>query len=133
MLVTQAVYSALGLQDRSAGLSLSSLAEALAAQRLLAAIQKRHFEWVCALGKVARAWDARQAEAFRRIYLERDNLWAALEFGQRQPGEVAAAAELAQDLLAYWACRGPLGDIRRILAALTDATPPTSLPRARRR
>ena len=97
----------------------------------LAATQKRHFEWVCTLGKVAGAWDARQAEAFRRMYLERDNLWAALEFCQRQPGEAAAAAELAQDLRTYWACRGSLSDIRRILASLADATPLTSLPRAR--
>jgi non-specific serine/threonine protein kinase len=35
MLVPQAVFAALGLQDRSAGLSLSSLMEYLAGKRLL--------------------------------------------------------------------------------------------------
>ena len=95
------------------------------------AIQKRHFDWIRALAKRAGAWDARQAEAFRWIYRERDNLWAALEFCLRQPGEVAAAAELAQDLFGYWASRGPLSDVRRILASLTQMAPSDSLPRAR--
>jgi predicted ATPase/DNA-binding CsgD family transcriptional regulator len=94
-------------------------------------VQKRHLAWICALAKIAGAWDARQAEAFRQMDRERDNLWAALEFCLRQPGEAAAAAELAQDLFVYWACRGPLSDVRRILASLTDVTPPESLPRAR--
>jgi predicted ATPase/DNA-binding CsgD family transcriptional regulator len=96
-----------------------------------AAAQRRHLEWICALGTIAGAWDGRQAEAFRRMQLERDNLWAALEFCLRQPGEAAAAAELAQDLFVYWASRGPLGDVRRILASLTGMAPPVSLPRAR--
>ena len=94
-------------------------------------IQKRHFDWIHTLAKVAGAWDARQAEAFHRIHRERDNLWAALESCLRQPSEVAAAAELAQDLCEYWASRGPLSDVRRILASLTEMAPPDSLPRAR--
>src|SRR6516165_1565108 len=94
-------------------------------------VQKRHLAWICALAKIAGAWDARQAEAFGQMDRERDNLWAALEFCLRQPGEVAVAAELAQDLSAYWVCHGPLSDVRRILASLTDMTPPESLPRAR--
>jgi len=44
---------------------------------------------------------------------------------------MAAAAELAQDLVAYWACRGPFSDVQRVLASLVDVTPPESLPRAR--
>ena len=94
-------------------------------------VQKQHLAWICALAKIAGAWDARQAEAFRQMDRERDNLWAALEFCLRQPDEVAVAAELAQDLSAYWLCHGPFGDVRRILASLTDMTPPESLPRAR--
>ncbi len=94
-------------------------------------MQKRHFDWIRALARVAGAWDVRQAYAFRRIHRERDNLWAALEFCLRQPGEMAAAAELAQDLSQYWASRGPLSDVRRILAALTEMAPSDSLPRAR--
>ena len=94
-------------------------------------VQKRHLAWICALAKIAGAWDARQAEAFRQVDRERDNLWAAVECCLRHPSETAAAAELAQDLSVYWTCRGPLGDVRRILASLTDMTPPESLPRAR--
>ena len=95
------------------------------------AVQKRHLAWICALAKITGAWDARQAEVFHQLDRERNNLWAALEFCLRQPGEVAVAAELAQNLSVYWICRGPLSDVRRILASLTDMTPPESLPRAR--
>jgi predicted ATPase/DNA-binding CsgD family transcriptional regulator len=93
--------------------------------------QKRHLEWIRALGKMVGAWDSRQAEMFHRMYLERDNLWAALDFCLRQPGEVAAGAELAQDLLAYWSARGPVSDVRRVLASLIEVTPEVSIPRAR--
>jgi predicted ATPase/DNA-binding CsgD family transcriptional regulator len=96
-----------------------------------AVIRKRHFAWICALAKIAGAWDARQAEVFHRIDRERDNLWTALEFCLQQPDEMAAAAELAQDLVAYWACRGPFSDVQRVLASLVDVTPPESPPRAR--
>jgi hypothetical protein len=53
---------------------------------------------------------------FKRMSGEQDNLWTALEFCLRQPGELAAAAELAQDLFAYWTAHGPCGDVRRMLA-----------------
>jgi DNA-binding CsgD family transcriptional regulator len=95
------------------------------------ATQKRHFDCICALGKLAGAWDSRQAETFTRMSCERDNLWAALDFCLRHPSAVTAAAELAQDLHVYWACRGPVSDVRRVLASLIDVTPPDSLPRAR--
>ena len=95
------------------------------------AMRKRHFAWICALGKIAGAWDARQAEAFHRIYRERDNLWTALEFCLQQPEEMAAAAELARDLVAYWACRGPFSDVQRVLASLVSVSPLESLARAR--
>jgi predicted ATPase/DNA-binding CsgD family transcriptional regulator len=94
------------------------------------AMRKRHFAWICTLAKIAGAWDARQAEVFHRMYQERDNLWTALEFCLQQPEEMAAAAELAQDLVAYWACRGPSSDVQRVLASLVNATPPENLPRA---
>jgi len=94
------------------------------------ATRKRHFAWICALAKIAGAWDARQAEVFHQMYQERDNLWTALEFCLEQPGDAPAAAELAQDLVAYWACRGPSSDVQRVLASLVNMTPPESLPRA---
>ena len=95
------------------------------------AAQKRHFEWICALAKLAGGWDARQAEMFARMSGEQDNLWAALEYCAHQPGEIEAAAELAQDLYAYWGCRGPYGDVRRMLSSLAELAPENSVSRAR--
>jgi hypothetical protein len=95
------------------------------------ATQKRHLEWIRVLGKLAGAWDSRQAEIFHRMHLERDNLWAALGFCLRQPGEAATGAELAQDLLAYWSARGPVSDVRRVLASLVELTPEESILRGR--
>ena len=94
-----------------------------------AATQKRHFDWICALARAAGAWDSSQAEMFHRMYLERDNLWAALDFCLRHPGEAAAGAELAQHLNAFWTCRGPVSDVRRVLASLIEVTPEEGLPR----
>ena len=96
-----------------------------------AAMQRRHFGWVCALARLIGAWDGTQAELFKRMSGEQDNLWAALDFCQRQPAEVQAAAELARNLLAYWSCRGSFGDVRRVLASLIEVTPAGSLPRGR--
>lgn len=31
----------------------------------------------------------------------------------------------------YWTCRGPFGDVRRVVSSLIEVTPPGSLPRAR--
>ena len=96
-----------------------------------AATQKRHFDWICGLARQVGAWDGRQAELFKRMYDERDNLWTALDLCTRQPCEVAAGAELAQNLLAYWSSRGPFGDVRRVLTSLADLAPANSVPRAR--
>ena len=91
---------------------------------------KRHFDWICGLARLAGAWDGRQPETFARMASEHDNLWAALDFCSRQPDELAAAAEAVQHLMAFWACRGPFGDVRRRLTALAELTPEDSLPRA---
>jgi DNA-binding CsgD family transcriptional regulator len=93
--------------------------------------RKRHLEWIRAPGEMVGAWDTGQAEMFDRMYVERDNLWTALDFCVRQPGAAAAGAELAQNLLAYWSSRGPVSDVRRVLAALIEVTPQDSIPRAR--
>ena len=95
------------------------------------ATQQRHFVWICALAKKAGACDATQAQAFKRMSGERDNLWAALGFCLQHPGEIEAAATLAQHLMAFWACRGPYGDIRRVLASLAESAPENSIARAR--
>jgi non-specific serine/threonine protein kinase len=92
---------------------------------------QRHFDWMCGLARLAGAWDGRQPETFTRIADERVNLWAALDFCARQPAELPAAAEAAQNLMAFWACRGPFGEVRRRLTALAELAPEDSLPRAR--
>ena len=92
--------------------------------------QQRHFDWIRVLGEAIGAWDNRQVNLFDRMHRERDNLWAALDFGARQPG-VVAASELAQDLNPYWTARGPFGDVRRVLTWMADLAPADSVPRAR--
>ena len=96
-----------------------------------AATRKRHFDWICGLAKLAGAWDGRQPETFTRISSERVNLWAALDFCARQPGELAAAAEAAWHLMPFWVCRGPFGAVRQMLTSLADLAQEDSLPRAR--
>ena len=96
-----------------------------------AVTQKRHFDWICGLARLAGAWDGRQPETFTRVSDERVNLWAALGFCARQPGELPAAAEAAQHLMAFWVSRGPFGAIRQMLTSLADLAPEDSLSRAR--
>ncbi len=93
--------------------------------------QQRHFDWIRVLGEAIGAWDNQQIALFDRMHRERDNLWAALDFCARQPAGVAAASELAQDLLPYWASRGPFGDVRRVLTSLAELAQEDSVPRAR--
>jgi predicted ATPase/DNA-binding NarL/FixJ family response regulator len=96
-----------------------------------AGMQQRHLAWMCALARQVGAWDRRQAELFQRLSGEQDNLWAALDFCSSDPAEVAAGAEAAQHLMAYWASRGPFGDVRRVLTSLAELVPESSLARAR--
>ena len=93
-------------------------------------LQKRHLNWICALAKSAGTWDSHQPEKFARTSSERDNMWAALDFCARHPAEVAAAAEAAWHMMTFWACRGPFSDVRRVLTALAEAAPQSSLARA---
>ena len=93
--------------------------------------EQRHFDWIRVLGEAIGAWDSRQVALFGRMYRERDNLWAALDFCARQPAGVAAASELAQDLLPYWVSRGPFGDVRRVLTSLAELAPEDSISRGR--
>jgi predicted ATPase/DNA-binding CsgD family transcriptional regulator len=94
-------------------------------------IQQRHLAWMCELARQVGAWDGRQPEVFRRMAGEQDNLWAALDFCSSDPASVPAAAEAAQDLQAYWASRGPFGDVRRVLTSLADLAPENSVSRGR--
>ena len=93
-------------------------------------IQGLHLAWMSGLARSVGVFDDRQAELFRRMDTERDNLWAALEFCLREPGAASRGAELAQHLLAYWSSRGQFGDLRRMFTALASLTPDDSAPRA---
>ena len=93
--------------------------------------RQRHFDWIRGLGQAIGAWDNRQVALFDRMHRERDNLWAALDFSARNPAGVAAASELAQDLLPYWVSRGPFGDVRRVLTSLAELAPADSVSRGR--
>ena len=93
-------------------------------------IQGRHLAWMVGLAGSAGAFDDRQVELFARMDLERDNLWAALEFCIREPGSAPLGAELAEHLLPYWTCRGQFGDLRRMLTSLAMLTAEDSAPRA---
>jgi len=93
-------------------------------------IQRRHLDWICALATSIGTWDDRQPESFARMSAERDNVWAALEFCSREPGEVAAAARAAWNMMTFWACRGPFSDVRRVLTTLAETAPQRSLAHA---
>ena len=93
--------------------------------------QQRHLDWILGLAESIGALDNRQIALFDRMYRERDNLWAALDFCARQPAGVAAASETAQYLHPYWVSRGPFGDVRRVLTSLAELAPADSVPRAR--
>jgi len=96
-----------------------------------ATARQRHFGWIRGLAESIGAWDGRQVALFDRMHREQDNLWAALDFCSRQPGGVAAAAELAQHLVPYWTSRGPFGDVRRVLTSLAGLVPDDPVSRAR--
>jgi non-specific serine/threonine protein kinase len=93
-------------------------------------LQDRHLGWMTGLARSVGAFDDRQAELFRRMDTERDNLWAALEFCLQEPGAASRGADLAQHLLAYWSSRGQFGDLRRMFISLASLTPQDSAPRA---
>lgn len=96
-------------------------------------VQRRHRDWLVGFLAGADLFDsaAREVEGFDRIHRERDNLWSALEFCRREPGEAGAGIVLVAALTNYWLSRGPLRDVRRYLESLLPLTEPDSLLRTR--
>jgi predicted ATPase/DNA-binding CsgD family transcriptional regulator len=92
-------------------------------------IRDKHLHWMSGLARSAGAFDNRQVELFKRMDLERNNLWAALDFCLNEPDAAGRGAELARHLLAYWTCRGPFGDLRRVMTSLAGLVPEDSAPR----
>ena len=95
------------------------------------AARKRHLDWVCELARAAGAWNDKQVESFARLSEERDNLWTALDYCARERGQATAGAEIAHHMMTFWACRGPFGDVRRVLSQLAESAPQRSIARAR--
>jgi predicted ATPase/DNA-binding CsgD family transcriptional regulator len=94
-------------------------------------LQTRHRDWI---HEVSRGWvtfDREQAEGFKLVHLERDNVWSALDFCRRQPGEASIGAEIAWSLNNYWLSRGPVRDVRRYFESLLPLTEPNTALRAR--
>ena len=92
-------------------------------------IQARHRDWIASLAAPLAAFDSQQAELFNRIHLERDNLWAALDFCLRRPGQAANGAEICRNVWIYWGARGPVSNARRIVNSLLQAMPEGDLAR----
>jgi predicted ATPase/DNA-binding CsgD family transcriptional regulator len=92
--------------------------------------RQRHLDWMAGVARAVGAFDNRQVELFRRMDFERNNVWAALEFCLSEPRAATRGADLAHHLVPYWTCRGPFGDLRRVLAALAEQVPDDSGPRA---
>ncbi len=85
------------------------------------AIRTRHCGWVIQLAAAAARPDAGQAAAFDRVQRELGNVWAALDFLGREPGQAERGLELMYDLAVYWVVRGPLADAQRVLSSLLEA------------
>ena len=94
-------------------------------------LQTRHRDWILQHVQAAATFDGTQADAFKAVYRERDNVWSAMEFTRKQPGQAAVAHELCGALTNYWLSRGPLRDVRHYLESLLPLTEPRSALRAR--
>jgi predicted ATPase/DNA-binding CsgD family transcriptional regulator len=92
-------------------------------------LQRRHRDWILELARAVCAHDHREAELFDRVQLDLDNVWSALDFCRRQPGEAPAGVRICQLLYLYWWSRGPLGDVRRMLETLLPLTSQHSVAR----
>jgi predicted ATPase/DNA-binding CsgD family transcriptional regulator len=93
-------------------------------------LQSKHLDWVLDLARALGAFDDRQAEMFRRMRIEHDNLWSALGFCLRQPEALGRGIEICTHLRPYWHSQGPANDVRRFLDSLIALTDPDSVQRA---
>ena len=95
-------------------------------------VQTRHRDWVKRLVTEATSSPGDDdPEGFDRVHRERDNVWSALDFCLRQPGQADAGVMIVAFLNNYWLCRGPLRDVRRYLEAMLALTEPNTMVRAR--
>ncbi len=94
------------------------------------AVQTRHLDWILELARALGAFDHRQAEMFRRMRVEHDNLWSALGFCLRRPEALGRGVEICTHLRPYWHSQGPANDVRRFLDSLIALTNVDSIQRA---
>ena len=91
-----------------------------------AQLLQRHRDWVLQLIRDVNTFEREQAQRFHGVYSERENVWAALEFCRRQPGEAGAGSEIVALLTNYWLCRGPLRDVRHYLESVLPLIEPNT-------
>lgn len=94
-------------------------------------VQTKHRDWVTHLLSGTDVFGADEALAFVRVSRERDNVWSALDFCQRQAGESDAGVAIVATLTNYWLSRGPLRDVRRYLETALALTQPNTTSRVR--
>ena len=58
-------------------------------------LQTRHRDWILQLARSAFSFDRGQLEGLQAIHRERDNIWSAMDFCRRQPGQAAAGRRSA--------------------------------------
>jgi non-specific serine/threonine protein kinase len=94
-------------------------------------LQTRHRDWILQLARSAFNFDRAQLDGLQVIHRERDNIWSAMDFCRRQPGQAAAGQEICSALTNYWLSRGPLKDVRWYLESLLPLAEPDTAFRAR--
>ncbi len=92
-------------------------------------VDQEVLDWIATLSAPLTVFDSRQAELLDRIHLERHNLWAALDFCLRRPGQAAREVEICRNVWIYWGSRGPVSDARRVVNSLIEALPEDDLAR----
>jgi predicted ATPase/DNA-binding CsgD family transcriptional regulator len=94
-------------------------------------LETRHRDWILELARNAFIFDRAQLEGLQAIHRERDNIWSAMDFCRRQPGQAAAGQEICVALTNYWLSRGPLRGVRWYLESLMPLAEPDTAFRAR--
>ena len=103
-------------------------AEKLRAACEEAGVRRRHRDWFAGFveHQLERLSGPQQAEAFARLDAEHDNLRAALDWCEMEPGGWEAGAQLADELRWFWGLRGYVREGRerldRLLALATERT-----------
>src|SRR5215472_2172960 len=91
------------------------------------ALRRRHRDWYAGLAARPEALGARQVQWVDHLDADHENVRAALEFCQAEPGEAGAGLAMACELWLYWEARGHLTEGRRFVEALAGRAGPGRL------